>query len=203
MKTVKNIVVFFLSAAMLCMAANAEAQSKASTLPQGSYRTIFEMLKDVPGLDVKTNSGQSGGSITVRGLSSLNNQKNPLIVVDGTIYNGNISAINPQDVDGISVLKDAASASAYGAQGSAGVILITTKKGLGSVSQVPVSSHEESAYTYFIDHKTPLKVFGMDEQVIVEGVIQKQKGDSLVFTKKRKDFLVAISSIKRVEMIKE
>jgi len=202
MKTVKRIVVFFLFIVMLCIAADAAAQAKTSSLPNGSYRTIFEMLKDVPGLDVKTNNSQSGGSITVRGMSSLNNQRNPLIVVDGTIYSGNISAINPEDVEGISVLKDAASATAYGAQGSAGVILITTKRS-GGVKQVHVESHNESAYTYFIEHKTNLKVFNMSDKVIIEGVIQKQKGDSLVFTKKRKDFLVAIASIKRVEMIPE
>ena len=76
----------------------------------------------------------------------------------------------------------------------------------GAVFNGPVASatqHTESAYTYFIDHKTPLKVFDMNENVIVEGIIQKQKGDSLVFVKKRKDFMVAISSIKRVEMVKE
>jgi TonB-dependent SusC/RagA subfamily outer membrane receptor len=200
MKKIKHIAVFFLSIAILCINTEASAQAKSGSLPQGVYRTIFEMLKDVPGLDVKTSNGQSGGTITIRGMSSLQNQRNPLIVVDGTIYGGNISAINPQDVEGISVLKDAASATAYGAQGSAGVILITTKRS-GSVRPVPVESHNESAYTYFIDHKTKLKVFDHDEKVIVEGVIHQQRDSLLVFKKRKTEILVPIKNIKRVEMM--
>ncbi len=179
------------------------AQAKANNVTLGTYKTILEMLREVPGLEVKISSDKSGGSIVIRGSGSLNNQKPPLFVVDGSIYNGDITNLNPQDVDGISVLKDAASATAYGAQGAGGVILITTKKGQGVNSQAVVSSHTESAYTYFIDHKTPLKIIGFDEEVITEGVIQKQKDNSLVFIKKRKEFLVPITNIKRVEMIRE
>lgn len=203
MKTIKHFVVFFLSLGMLSMSTDAGAQAKSNLLPQGTYRTIFDMLKDVPGLDVRSTNDKNGGSVTIRGISSLRNQTNPLIVVDGTIYSGDLSAINPQDVDGISVLKDAASTTAYGVQGAAGVILITTKKGGGSGKQVPVSSHEGSAYTYFIEHKIKLKVFGFDDKVIVEGIPQKQKDNALVFTVKKKELLVPISTIKKVEMVQE
>ncbi len=203
MKTVKHIVVFFLSVVMLSMAADTRAQAKSSSLPQGTYRTIFDMLKDVPGLDVRSTNDKNGGTIIIRGISSLRNQTNPLIVVDGSIYSGDLSAINPQDVDGISVLKDAASTTAYGVQGSAGVILITTKKGGASVKKVPVASHEESAYTYFIEHKTMLKVIGFDDNVIVQGVPQKQKDSALVFMVKRKELLVPLITIKRVEMVQQ
>ncbi len=203
MKTVQYFVVFSFSIIMLGIGTNVVAQAKANTLPPGTYKTIFEMLKDVPGLEVSTTSDKSGGTVVIRGVGSLRNQKNPLVVVDGSIYSGDISAINPQDVDGISVLKDAASATAYGAQGAAGVIVITTKKGSGVVNNPVVSTHTESAYTYFIDHKTPLKVFGQDDKVIIEGVIEKQADNSLVFVKKRKEILVPIKDIKRVEMIRE
>ena len=203
MKRTKHLIVFFVCMAVLGISNIVAAQSKATSLPSGTYRNIFDMLKEVPGLDVRSSNDKNGGTVTIRGIGSLTNQKNPLIVVNGSIYGSDLSSINPQDVEGISVLKDAASATAYGAQGSAGVILITTKKGSGATNNVLVSDHTESAYTYFIEHKTPLKVFGMNDEVIVEGVIQKQKGDSLVFTKKRKDFLVAISSIKRVEMVQQ
>ena len=203
MKIIKHLVIFFVSMEMLCISDVATAQSKANTLPPGIYKTIFEMLRDVPGLEVSTSSDKSGGTVTIRGVGSLRNQKNPLIVVDGTIYGGDISSINPQDVDGISILKDAASATAYGAQGAAGVILITTKKGSGVTNSEVVNSHSESAYTYFIEHKTPLKVFGADDKVIMEGVIQKQVDNSLVFIKKRKEILIAIKDILRVEMIRE
>ena len=187
---------------MFCMS-HAFAQNKGNNVTVGTYVTIFDMLKDVPGLEVKTNNTKSGGTIIVRGTGSLNNQKPPLIVVDGAIYSGDITNINPQDVDGISVLKDAASATAYGAQGASGVILINLKKGTTGVKSAVVEAHNESAYTYFIQHKTPLRVFGLSDEIIVEGVIQKQVDSSLVFIKKRKDFLVPIKQIKRVEMIRE
>ncbi len=199
MKTLKLLVVFVL--ATLFYSGNITAQAKAGNAIQGTYKTIFEMLQNVPGLEVKLSNDKTGGSVTIRGVGSLNNQRNPLVVIDGAVYAGDLSSINPQDVDGISVLKDAASATAYGAQGAAGVILITTKKGGGVSSQATVSSHTESAYTYFIEHKTALRVFGLSDEIIVEGVIQKQQDSTLVFIKKRKELLVPISKIKRVEMI--
>ena len=203
MNTAKHIAATLLFAGMLNFSAKVNAQAKTNTLPPGSYKTIFEMLKEVPGLEVSTSGDKTGGTVVIRGVGSLRNQKNPLIVVDGSIYGGDISTINPQDVDGISVLKDAASATAYGAQGAAGVIVITTKKGSGVVNNAVVSTHTESAYTYFIEHKTNLKVFGQDEKVIIEGVIEKQLGESLIFMKKRKELVVPIKDIKRVEMIRE
>lgn len=177
------------------------AQAKPNNVTQGTYKTIYEMLRDVPGLEVKASNDRSGGSVTVRGTGSLNNQKQPLVIVDGTVYGGNLSSINPQDVDGISVLKDAASAAAYGVQGAGGVIVITTKKGAAPVTNAVVTNHTESAYTYFIEHKTKLKVIGLDDAVIIEGVIQKQRDSSLVFIKKRKEVLVPVSRIKKVEML--
>lgn len=187
----------------LLLSVTASAQVKPLQPIEGTYRTIFEMLRDVPGLEVKTSNDKTGGSVIVRGIGSLTNQRPPLFVVDGVIYTGDISNINPQDVDGISVLKDAASASAYGAQGAAGVILITTKKGQGVSRQAVVSNYNTSAYTYFIEHKTPLKVFGHNDSVLIEGVIQKQQDSVLIFIQKRKEVKVPVRDIKRVEMIRE
>lgn len=197
MKTLARVVKLFFFSCLVSISANSFSQA----LPQGTYRNIYEMLKNVPGLDVQSANGK-GGTITVRGLSSLTRQGQPLFVVNGSIYGGDIGSLNAQDVEGISVLKDGASTSAYGAQGAFGVIIITLKKGATVASgNASVESHTESAYTYFIDKKIPLKVYDMNDAVMIEGVIQKQKGDSLVFTKKRKDFLIAISAIKRVEMV--
>lgn len=189
---------------LTCISIETMAQLKPlETIKGTTYRSIFEILRDVPGLEVKLSNDKTGGSVVIRGTGSFNNQKPPLFVVDGAIFSGDISGINPQDVDGISVLKDAASASAYGAQGAAGVILITTKKGQGLSKQAVVSSYNSSAYTYFIEHKTPLKVFGHNDSVIIEGVIQKQQDSVLIFIKKRKEVQVAVKDIKRVEMIRE
>ena len=193
----------FLIICLACLSLQGRAQVRPLQAIQGTYRTIFEMLRDVPGLEVKLSNDKTGGSVVIRGISSLNNQRPPLFVVDGAIYSGDISSINPQDVDGISVLKDAASATAYGAQGAAGVILITTKRGQTGVKPALVSNYHASAYTYFIEHKTPLKVIGENEKVIVEGVIQSQEDSILVFVKKRKEIRVAIKDVKRVEMIRE
>ncbi len=168
---------------------------------RGTYRNIYEMLKDVPGLDVKSNNGK-GGSITVRGLSSLTQQGQPLFVIDGSVYSGDIGDLNPEDIESISVLKDAASQTAYGSRGMFGVIAITSKKGKGVSAITPAASnYNGSAYTYFIDKKVKLKVFGHDDAVIVEGVIQQQRDSVLVFGKKKKELLVLIKNIKRVEML--
>lgn len=200
----KSLQVLVLLLAFTCFSGQVFAQAKANTLTQGTYKTIFEMLRDVPGLEVQLSNDKSGGSITIRGTTSLKNQRPPLFVIDGSIYGGDITNINPQDVDGISVLKDAASTGAYGAQGAFGVIVITTKNGKGVVArEAVVESHTGSAYTYFIEHKTQLLVYGLNDEVIVKGVILKQRDSSLVFMVKRKELLVPISGIKRVEMVPE
>ena len=176
---------------------NGNTQNRLSL---GTYKNIYDMLKDVPGLEVTTNGGKSG-SIIIRGISSLKSQQPPLFVIDNSIYNGDIMNVNVQDVENISVLKDAASLTAYGAQGNAGVIIISTKKGSVITSAPLVENHNESAYTYFIEHKTNLKIIGLDEKTIMEGIIHKQVGTVLVFMKRKKEIKVPISLIKRVEML--
>ncbi len=83
------------------------------------------------GVQVTSSLGQPGesASIRVRGFGSVNASSSPLYVVDGAVYNGDISNINPTDIESITVLKDAASTSLYGSSAGNGVILITTKKG--------------------------------------------------------------------------
>ena len=83
-----------------------------------------------PGVQVAAASGQPGDSpsIRIRGFGSVNASNSPLYVVDGSIYNGAIGDINPNDIEAITVLKDAASTSLYGSSAGNGVILITTKK---------------------------------------------------------------------------
>lgn len=76
----------------------------------------------------QTNSEPGAGlNINIRGISTLNNN-GPLIVIDG-IVGGDINVLNPNDIDSVSVLKDAGSAAIYGSRGNNGVVLITTKKG--------------------------------------------------------------------------
>ncbi len=85
----------------------------------------------VAGLRASSGNNQPGtaATLSIRGVGSFSAGTGPLYVVDGVPYNGDISAINPADIESTSVLKDAASAALYGARGANGVILITTKTG--------------------------------------------------------------------------
>lgn len=86
----------------------------------------------VPGLLFNRNTvnGQAGQSdISIRGISTLFANNQPLIVIDGFPYNGDLSNLNPNDVQSITVLKDAAAASIWGVRSGNGVIVITTRKG--------------------------------------------------------------------------
>lgn len=83
------------------------------------------------GVIVTSGSGQpgSGQDIRIRGFGSVGGSNSPLYVVDGIPINGDLSGINPQDIDNISILKDAGSTALYGNKASNGVVLVTTKKG--------------------------------------------------------------------------
>lgn len=108
------------------------AQVKAETLEKESPSTVQDILRaNVPGLNIGLdNSAKGGGSLEIRGKKSIKASNEPLLVVDGIIYYGTLDEINPSDIEQIDILKDASSAAVYGAKSAAGVILITTKKGL-------------------------------------------------------------------------
>ncbi len=86
----------------------------------------------VAGVMTTSGTGQpgEGASIIVRGYGSINASMSPLYVVDGIPYDGGLSALNPADIESMTVLKDASSGALYGARGANGVVLITTKKGV-------------------------------------------------------------------------
>jgi TonB-dependent SusC/RagA subfamily outer membrane receptor len=73
----------------------------------------------VPGLQAVSSSGQPGStaSIRIRGIGSVSASSNPLFVVDGIPFDGNINSISPNDIESISVLKDATASSLYGSRG--------------------------------------------------------------------------------------
>lgn len=94
-----------------------------------SPNALGALAGQVPGLNITTNSGRPGDyRINIRGFNSINASNDPLFVVDGVI-GVNYSTINPNDIATIDVLKDASSTSIYGARGSGGVIIITTRRG--------------------------------------------------------------------------
>ena len=92
----------------------------------------------VAGVQLTSSNGAPGSqaSIKIRGISSINAGNDPLIIVDGAPYSGDLNNINTQDVESMTVLKDAASNALYGARGANGVIMITTKKGNTGSAQV-------------------------------------------------------------------
>ncbi|HUS00574.1 MAG TPA: SusC/RagA family TonB-linked outer membrane protein [Chitinophagaceae bacterium] len=110
------------------------AQVKAERLENENPNSVADLLRgNIAGLNVSSStSAKGGGSLLVRGKSSINAGTSPLIVLDGVIYQGQLADINPNDISTIDVLKDASSAAVYGAKAASGVVLISTKKGTGS-----------------------------------------------------------------------
>ena len=105
----------------------------ASEIEQVQVTNPVDALKGkVSGVQINSASGAPGNSsptVLIRGISSINAGNSPLIVLDGTPYDGGLDNISTQDIESMTVLKDAASNALYGARGANGVILITTKKG--------------------------------------------------------------------------
>ncbi len=126
----------------------------------------------VAGVMVANSSGTPGNqpNIQIRGVQSASAQDaRPLLVIDGLVVEGtavNLNAINPQDVESVEVLKDAASAAIYGARGSTGVIIITTKKG----KQNSKPAFTVNAYTGFNNAPTSRRMLttGEYEEVFKE-----------------------------------
>ena len=96
----------------------------------------------VAGVQMTTSSGSLGSqpSIIIRGIGTMSASSAPLYVVDGVPYGGDLNNINPADIESMTVLKDAASNSLYGARGANGVIMITTKKSKQSKAVINVDA---------------------------------------------------------------
>jgi len=108
----------------------ANLQVKGDDISKQSTTNALQALQgQTPGVQITSTSGQPGESmkVTIRGLGTIGNA-NPLFVVDG-VYTGDISYLNPADIESIDILKDAASAAIYGSQAANGVVLVTTRKG--------------------------------------------------------------------------
>ena len=116
---------------------------KKSDLTGSVVKADLNVMKDSPntsimqslhgtvaGLQIgQTNSAGEDPSIGVRGQTTINGSTSPLIILDGIIYGGRISDINPSDIESIDILKDASSKAVYGAKAANGVLMITSKKG--------------------------------------------------------------------------
>ena len=106
------------------------SKDRFSQIPVTNAMTAIEGA--VAGVTITNTSSVPGSAPTVqvRGVNSINASTNPLIIVDGIPFEGNISYINPNDIESMEILKDASAVAIYGTRGANGVILITTKKGV-------------------------------------------------------------------------
>lgn len=129
-----------------------------------------------PGVLVTQNLGTPGNdasTIRIRGIGSISSDNSPLILVDG-IQITNINDVNAEDIESISVLKDAASASIYGARAANGVILITTRRGEKGRFSV------NADFSYGVQMPTMLPDFvGVDRQMLYEDVKRLNEGSPI------------------------
>jgi TonB-linked SusC/RagA family outer membrane protein len=111
----------------------------------------------VPGVDITRSSGSAGAkaNVSVRGNRSLTASNQPLYIVDGIQYS-NFEDLNPNDIQSMEVLKDAASTAIYGSRGANGVIIITTKKGRNGQTRISANSYAGVSELYgFPQVQTP------------------------------------------------
>ncbi|WP_430615105.1 SusC/RagA family TonB-linked outer membrane protein [Flavobacterium sp. JP2137] len=103
---------------------------------------VQALAGEAAGVRVITESGQPGSEpmVRIRGFGSVNGNRSPLYVVDGTPFFGSVSSINPADIESMSVLKDATATAIYGSRGANGVVLINTKTGKGKESYIEVET---------------------------------------------------------------
>jgi len=109
----------------------AVASVQAAKLEKEAPRSVQDLLRgNAAGMIIgQGNSAKADASLLIRGVGTLKAGSGPLNVVDGVIFNGSFTDLNPNDIQSIDILKDASAAAVYGAKAANGVILITTKKG--------------------------------------------------------------------------
>jgi TonB-linked SusC/RagA family outer membrane protein len=126
----------------------AVSQIQTAKLDKENPRSVQDLLRSgATGLVVaQNNTAKGGGLVRIRGQRSLEGNNDPLIVLDGVIFFGELSEINPLDIEKIDVLKDASSAAVYGARSANGVILITTRKGKTEKPEVRFTANRAWAH---------------------------------------------------------
>lgn len=126
---------------------NSVATVSAKDIEQRPISNLTSAIVGVaPGVQTTAGSGQpgEGPDVRIRGFTSVTNDNNPLYIVDGAPFEGVLSNINPDDIESISILKDASATSLYGARAANGVILVTTKRG-GNNDKNPITARFSTA----------------------------------------------------------
>lgn len=114
-----------------------------------------------------------GGTILVRGSRSITASNDPLIILDGVFYNGNLADINPNDIETMEILKDASSAAIYGSRAANGVVLITSKKG---TTEKPIIRF--NAYAGVSDWSRRMKLLSPERYIEKTLDVRRQSGQT-------------------------
>lgn len=146
--------------------------------------SVSSMIKgQMSGVQITQNNGApgSGSTIRIRGVGSLgaDGKNNPLLVVDGQAVDYGIETIDPNDVESVSVLKDASSAAIYGARAANGVVLLTTKRGVKGKGKLSVN-----AYVTMQTMMNDYDVLNAEEYVLLQNESRKNAGMASLFENK-------------------
>ena len=131
-ETLDEVVITTFGTAKKASFTGSSAKISAEKLGVRPITNIGQALEGIaPGVTTTSTSGQPGSSpaVRIRGFGSISSSNDPLYVVDGVPYSASIANLNNDDIESITVLKDAASTALYGARAANGVVMVTTKKG--------------------------------------------------------------------------
>ncbi|MEI5984032.1 SusC/RagA family TonB-linked outer membrane protein [Sphingobacterium sp. PU5-4] len=171
---------------------------KSDVIENRSISSITKALDGAaPGVVSTLGTGQPGSNATVRvrGFGSINASSNPLYVVDGIPFDGDLNSINPNDVESLTILKDAAASTLYGSRAANGVVMITTKSGKNTngkininfkanvgvnsraVGRYDVMNSQEYLETVFQSYKNrEIFLLGVPESEAGQNAVNKMKG---------------------------
>lgn len=170
-------------------AAAVVGSDKISQVPMATFDQVLQGR--VPGLVVSSGSGQPGtsASVILRGVGTINGNSTLLYVVDGVPVESNyLQAINPSDIESVTVLKDASSKSLYGSRGANGVLVITTKK--GKSGKLAVEYKSQYGISQMTSSRTPM--MNTSERLQFEEEVGETYGTTLgpgwAYSKKNPDY---------------
>lgn len=173
------------------------ATIKAKDIENRSITSITKALDGAaPGVQSSLGSGQPGSdaSVRIRGFGSINASANPLYVVDGVPFDGDLNSINSNDIESFTVLKDASASSLYGSRAANGVVMITTKSGKDTQGKVDIN--------FKTNLGTASRAIGrydlMDQKEYIETVFQSYKNDE-IFAKGADEITAGVNAINRMK----
>lgn len=139
----------------------------AKNIENKGYASVGDILRGaLAGVSTRNTSGKPGvyPEIRVRGLNSLYGDMNPIWVVDGVPFAGNLNDIDPEEIESITVLKDAAATAIYGSQAANGVIVVKRKRGKEGTATIRISSN----FSIDVAPKNKLDLMSTEEKIAFE-----------------------------------